>query len=181
MSDQTKKSSSSSTAAAGKVSSSGDSSGTSKDEASATPSGPSTASSSNKGKDTATTTAAAANTDFWDVLVKLDTMNVCKKGKSLARSHSSAGCSSMEEEQHCLPLEYSPLGQLIEQLAHPVIKRSSLLTDKLLKLLSLVSSGIASNSTSSKHTYTQENLDAMERLFGLAVQVRLISAFHYDL
>lgn len=114
--------------------------------------------------------------DFWDLLVKLDTINVCKKGKGLARSHSCSGTSSTDEEQHNLPLEYSPLGQLIEQLAHPVVRRSSLLTDKLLRLLALVSAGLSSPNNSNslsqqKHNYTPENLEALERLFALAIQV----------
>ena len=124
--------------------------------------------SSNKTKD---------GTDFWELLVKLDTINVCKKGKGLARSHSSSGTSNSEEEHHNLPLELSPLGQLIEQLAHPVIRRSSLLTDKLLKLLALVSQGLsissntAAYSAQQKHLYTPQNLEALEILFGLAIQV----------
>ena len=117
------------------------------------------------------------DTDFWDLLVKLDTVNVCKKGKGLARSHSSSGTSSVEEELYNLPLEQSPLGQLIEQLAHPVIRRSSLLTDKLLRLLALVSTGLSSSTSTAtysaqqKHIYSAPNLEAIERLFALAIQV----------
>ena len=122
-----------------------------------------------------------ASTDFWELLVKLDSINVCKKGKGLARSHSCSGSSNMEEEQNNLPLEKSPLGLLLEQLAHPVIKRSAILTDKLLKLLALVCTGLSNSSTVTNaslqptHEYTQENLEALERLFGLAIQVRLLN------
>ena len=120
-----------------------------------------------------------ASTNFWDVLVKLDNLAVNKKGKSLARSHSSVGTSIPQEEQFNLPFDQSPLGQLVEQLAHPIIKRSSLLTDKLLKLLSTVSSALnppkasavtpVTYSISPKYPHTQENMDEMQRLFGLAI------------
>ncbi|XP_047736696.1 E3 ubiquitin-protein ligase HUWE1 isoform X2 [Hyalella azteca] len=119
---------------------------------------------------------APYSTDFWELLVKLDTINVCKKGKGLARSHSTTGGSACgtEDDNEPLSLEQSPLGLLLEQLAHPVIRRSALLTDKLLRLLALVSAGLVplpSSSLQNKQKYPQENMDALQRLFSLAIQV----------
>ena len=80
------------------------------------------------------------DTDFWDILVKLDSAGVGgRKGKSVTRVHSSG---SVEGESTCTNFETSPLGQLMAMLAHPVVRRSQLLTDRLLRLLGLVSVGL---------------------------------------
>ncbi|CAN7974738.1 unnamed protein product, partial [Ixodes persulcatus] len=74
--------------------------------------------------------------DFWSVLVRLDcnttSGNVGKRAPK-APPDEEGGASSFEA---------SPLAQLISLLAHPVVKRSSLLTDRLLRLLALVSMAI---------------------------------------
>ncbi|CAN8025340.1 unnamed protein product, partial [Ixodes persulcatus] len=74
--------------------------------------------------------------DFWSVLVRLDcnttSGNVGKRAPK-APPDDEGGASSFEA---------SPLAQLISLLAHPVVKRSSLLTDRLLRLLALVSMAI---------------------------------------
>ena len=80
--------------------------------------------------------------EFWETLLKLD--RECwtsKKGKSVVRSHSSVSIKSEEEDAVTASLTFSAFGQLLGMLASPVIKRSSLLTDKLLRLLSLISLG----------------------------------------
>lgn len=138
-------------------------------------------------------------TDFWELLVKLDSISVSRKGKGLPRTHSSASGNN-EEEQKITSLEASALGQLIQQLAHPVVRRSSLLTDRLLRLLALISLGlpetsdsnasstaIASANTGSSATGTaaaaatpqqsaasqqaNENSSTLEHLLKLAIQV----------
>ncbi|XP_015599094.1 E3 ubiquitin-protein ligase HUWE1 isoform X3 [Cephus cinctus] len=78
--------------------------------------------------------------DFWDMLLRLDSC-ASKKGKSVARTHSNSnlGC---EPEQSMTSFEASAFGQLISMLNWSVIKRSSQLTDKLLRLLSLISIGL---------------------------------------
>lgn len=80
--------------------------------------------------------AAKSHTDFWDLLVKLDCMVGGKKGKSTPRPQAGVfvDCSVAPS---CY--ETSPLGQLMTMLAHPVVRRSHLLTDRLLRLLGLVS------------------------------------------
>eukprot|EP00092_Neocalanus_flemingeri_P041280 GFUD01044951.1.p1 GENE.GFUD01044951.1~~GFUD01044951.1.p1 ORF type:complete len:4316 (+),score=1501.53 GFUD01044951.1:136-13083(+) len=80
--------------------------------------------------------------EFWETLLKLD--RECwtsKKGKSVVRSHSSVSIKSEDDEAGSSALSFSAFGQLLSMLASPVIKRSSLLTDKLLRLLSLISLG----------------------------------------
>merc|ERR1719336_891941 len=86
--------------------------------------------------------AANKSAEFWETLLKLD--RECwgsKKGKSVVRSHSSVSIKSEDEEGSNSSLTFSAFGQLLSMLASPVIKRSSLLTDKLLRLLSLISLG----------------------------------------
>ena len=87
---------------------------------------------------TSSTTASAASAgsssgpssktvDFWDTLLKLDQMsNSNKKGKSVARSHSSVGSlkdaatgstseagTNMEDDQGQISFENTPFGQLL--------------------------------------------------------------------
>ncbi|XP_077452789.1 E3 ubiquitin-protein ligase HUWE1 isoform X1 [Stigmatopora argus] len=83
------------------------------------------------------------STDFWDLLVKLDNMNVSRKGKASMKTVPFGGNAEAEGLQ--LSLETSPLGQLMNMLSHPVIRRSSLLTEKLLRLLSLISIALPDN------------------------------------
>ncbi|XP_074714176.1 E3 ubiquitin-protein ligase HUWE1 [Strix uralensis] len=64
-------------------------------------------------------------------------MNVSRKGKSSAKTGGGGG--GPEPESSVLGLETSPLGQLMNMLSHGVIRRSALLTEKLLRLLSLIS------------------------------------------
>ena len=98
---------------------------------------------------------ASKQPEFWDTLLKLD--RECwssRKGKSVVRSHSAVGAASgsgghanksadhhEEDGQRAGPGGSSAFGQLLSMLASPVIRRSSLLTDKLLRLLSLISLG----------------------------------------
>merc|ERR1719481_1781266 len=80
--------------------------------------------------------------EFWETLLKLDRESwSSKKGKSVVRSHSSVSIKSEEDELGNSSIAFSAFGQLLSMLASPVIKRSSLLTDKLLRLLSLISLG----------------------------------------
>ncbi|XP_014635205.1 PREDICTED: E3 ubiquitin-protein ligase HUWE1 isoform X5 [Ceratotherium simum simum] len=91
-------------------------------------------------------TSSGICTDFWDLLVKLDNMNVSRKGKNSVKSVPVS--ASGEGETSPYSLEASPLGQLMNMLSHPVIRRSSLLTEKLLRLLSLISIALPENKVS---------------------------------
>ncbi|XP_069065433.1 E3 ubiquitin-protein ligase HUWE1 isoform X1 [Pleurodeles waltl] len=88
---------------------------------------------------------SSISTDFWDLLVKLDNMNVSRKGKTSIKSVPMSSGNEGETSQGSL--EASPLGQLMNMLCHPVIRRSSLLTEKLLRLLSLISIALPENKT----------------------------------
>merc|ERR1719188_1547574 len=110
----------------------------------------STPTSANKGENKkagSSNSASAENNsctipEFWETLLKLDIQSTSKKGKSMARSHSSViNLKSGEDEDAngSFNFESSPFGNLLAMLASPVIRRSSVLTDKLLRLLSLIS------------------------------------------
>jgi E3 ubiquitin-protein ligase HUWE1 len=93
--------------------------------------------------------AAVTATDFWTLLVKLDGAVYGKRGKSVQRSGlaGQSGPNPMPSESNFSLtgsgyFELSPLGQLMAMVAHPVIRRSQLLTDRLLRLLGLVSVGL---------------------------------------
>ncbi len=83
--------------------------------------------------------ATGAGVDFWDVLVRLDGSTANKKGKSVLRLHSTG---SLESETGSHSYNSAPLGQLMNMLSYPVVRRSQLLTDRLLRLLGLVSVGL---------------------------------------
>lgn len=117
--------------------------------------------------------------DFWDLLLKLDSC-ASKKGKSVARTHSNTNLGS-EPEHGTTTFEASAFGQLISMLNWSVIKRSSQLTDKLLRLLSLISIGLTEvnpyrrQDGAAKNKKTEINKDqsvaAPEGHLKLAVQV----------
>ncbi|XP_060587198.1 E3 ubiquitin-protein ligase HUWE1-like isoform X3 [Ruditapes philippinarum] len=86
------------------------------------------------------------DTDFWELLVKLDSLCSSKKGKGIQRTHSNV---NSEQDPGFKEFDSSPLGQLMAMLSHPVIKRSQLLTDRLLRLLCLVSGGLSESERSS--------------------------------
>ncbi|XP_054925199.1 E3 ubiquitin-protein ligase HUWE1 isoform X3 [Dermacentor andersoni] len=75
--------------------------------------------------------------DFWSVLVRLD----CN-ASGVSAGKRTPKAAPPEEEGSAGSFESSPLAQLISLLAHPVVKRSSVLTDRLLRLLALVSMAI---------------------------------------
>ncbi|CAH1153351.1 unnamed protein product [Phaedon cochleariae] len=75
--------------------------------------------------------------DFWDVLLRLD--SATKKGKSIQRNSSS---NTMSETDTVITFEQSVFGKLLNMLATPVVNRNTQLTDNLLKLLSVTTSGM---------------------------------------
>lgn len=58
------------------------------------------------------------------------------QGKAVARGGTT---TTSPPETESLSLESSPFGQLLKMLSSPVVHRSPLLMDKLLRLLSLIS------------------------------------------
>ncbi|CAG5120620.1 unnamed protein product, partial [Candidula unifasciata] len=81
--------------------------------------------------------------DFWNILVRLDSTSGKSKGKGVQRNHS---ISASELETLATDYASSPLGQLMSMLNHPVVRRSQLLTDRLLRLLGLVSVSLPDSS-----------------------------------
>ncbi|RUS89503.1 hypothetical protein EGW08_002736 [Elysia chlorotica] len=80
--------------------------------------------------------------DFWNILLRLDGALGKSKGKGVQRTHSS---SSSECEHLAADYGSSALGQLMLMLKHPVVRRSQLLTDRLLRLLGLISDSLPDN------------------------------------
>ncbi|XP_033329504.2 HECT, UBA and WWE domain containing E3 ubiquitin protein ligase 1 isoform X3 [Megalopta genalis] len=116
--------------------------------------------------------------DFWDMLLKLDSC-ASKKGKSVARTHSNSNLGN-EPEHSITTFEASAFGQLISMLNWSVIKRSSQLTDKLLRLLSLISIGLTEvnpyhrqegNKNKKTEISKEHSVAAPEEHLKLAVQV----------
>ena len=85
-------------------------------------------------------TSAAAiqrdrSNDFWDILMRLDSEidERSKKGKEIMKQIKEFA------EQDIKSFAESPFGQLIVMLSYDIIRKNSMLTDKLLRLLSLIS------------------------------------------
>lgn len=79
-----------------------------------------------------------AESDFWDILVRLDGAGGSRKGKAAVRASVKSATESLLISSGT-EFGSSPLGHLISMLSHPVVRRSQTLTDHLLKLLSTLS------------------------------------------
>jgi len=102
------------------------------------------AASSSNGKDS----DVDAQSEFWDILVRLNSSSINLKGKApskLLKDFPKVGSSTS--------FVTSPLGQILSMLSHPVIKQSTLLTDKLLRLLAVISMSLPERP---KHLQAQE-------------------------
>lgn len=78
------------------------------------------------------------STDFWDILLRLDN-EIDDRSKKGAKIKSV--CKQIREfsEQDIKTFAESPFGQLITMLSYDIIRKNTMLTDKLLRLLSLIS------------------------------------------
>lgn len=80
-------------------------------------------------------------TDFWDILIRLETT-------AQQRKTNAGTFSKVVNRQKELPVpdattfDESPFGQLIYMLSYNIVRKSSQLTDKLLRLLSFISNGL---------------------------------------
>lgn len=77
------------------------------------------------------------SSDFWDVLLRLD--STTKKGKSIQKNSTS---STTSDTDIAISFEQTVFGKLLNMLASPVVNRNTQLTDNLLKLLSVTTSGM---------------------------------------
>ncbi|UYV80320.1 HUWE1 [Cordylochernes scorpioides] len=111
-----------------------------------------------------TSTTRQVDTDFWDVLVKLDCLSTSRKGKGAYKSHNpvlSTSTGSLygettEEELKLNGFEQSPMAQLMSMLSHPVVHCSSQLTDRLLRLLALISVALPDQETRGEAPASEE-------------------------
>jgi len=96
--------------------------------------------------------------DFWDVLVRLDSLSTTKKGKSVVKSighsQSSSSTETPTDDTSISSKEATPLKAVISLLSHPVVRRSAPLTDRLLRLLSLISLALPSHALMARMTPT---------------------------
>lgn len=116
--------------------------------------------------------------DFWDMLLKLDSLSATKKGKSVAKTHTYSNVN-IESDNGAFTFETSVFGQLLSMLSSNVITRSPQLTDKLLKLLSLITLGLPEIPVGSSSTKLSikprngkaDNMAAFEDSLRLAINV----------
>ncbi|XP_076447673.1 E3 ubiquitin-protein ligase HUWE1-like isoform X2 [Babylonia areolata] len=85
--------------------------------------------------------------DFWSLLLKLDGAGQSRRGKGVQKAHSGLGNTQTEAEALGSDYKTSALGQLMAMLSHPVVRRSQLLTDRLLRLLGLIAVGVQDNAS----------------------------------
>ncbi|XP_065656940.1 E3 ubiquitin-protein ligase HUWE1 isoform X2 [Hydra vulgaris] len=76
-------------------------------------------------------------TEFWDILVRLNLSSPNLKGKGPLKV-----LREFPKEQLSDSFVTSPLGQILSMLSHPVVKQSTLLSDKLLRLLAVISTSL---------------------------------------
>ena len=81
--------------------------------------------------------------DFWEILVKLDAISAIRKGKGVNKP--SANFPAADDVYTNPDFENSPLGNLLFMLVHPVIKENTTLMDRLLRLLSVISGALPEN------------------------------------
>lgn len=100
---------------------------------------PSTSSSGRAQKDS---TQTDKSTDFWDILLRLEMR--ARNSKSFNIRETSANPARAEDfvDIEMNSFSESPFGQLISMLSFNIILKSTLLTDRLLKLLSYISVGL---------------------------------------
>lgn len=84
-------------------------------------------------------TDKAVISNFWQLLLKLDSMN-SKKGKGSSKAFVLKDDSTEQKESELF--SSSIVGQLIKMFNYPIISGSSSLTDKLFRLLALVTASI---------------------------------------
>ncbi|KAG4070284.1 hypothetical protein HA402_009847 [Bradysia odoriphaga] len=87
------------------------------------------------------------STDFWNILMHLEST-------AQQRKFNPGNCPKMSEQRESVEPEStsfsdSPFGQLVSMLSFSIVKKSSQLTDKLLRLLSFISVGLPENKDSS--------------------------------
>jgi hypothetical protein len=125
-------------------------------------------------------TSAAAiqrdrSNDFWDILMRLDAEidERSKKGAQLR-----AICKQIKEfsEADIKSFTESPFGQLIIMLSYDIIRKNSALTDKLLRLLSLISIVLADDKYKVKEVEAEAEVKLPESEKHLSLTVEVLTS-----
>ncbi|KFD50140.1 hypothetical protein M513_08979 [Trichuris suis] len=121
----------------------------------------------------------ATNTDFWEILVKLDATSVV--GKTATPSDSSDGGKPLHsrhvasfgypEAVEYTSLEEAPFGQLMLMLSHPVIMERPYIMNYFLRLLSTIADAL--DLVKLSNLTNRGGQDASERVF-LEEQLKLL-------
>lgn len=82
------------------------------------------------------------STDFWDILLRLEMKARHSKSFNIREQSGNTAKSEDFVDIEMNSFSESPFGQLISMLSFNIILKSTLLTDKLLKLLSYISVGL---------------------------------------
>lgn len=81
-------------------------------------------------------------TDFWDILIRLETTAEQRKANPIDITGESKQTPAVPAVTYAMTFDESPFGQLVSMLSYSIVKKSSQLTDKLLRLLSFISNGL---------------------------------------
>lgn len=100
--------------------------------------------------------------DFWELLVKLDSTSHGRKGKATSKPTLLLSGKEIKEPSW----EGSPVARLLAMLSHPVVKRSTALTDKLLHLLTLVTASLPDKDKESNLSIAQRQASSTVRVSG---------------
>ncbi|XP_022080949.1 E3 ubiquitin-protein ligase HUWE1-like [Acanthaster planci] len=111
------------------------------------------------GKAGSSSSSSRLEAEFWDLLVRLDNTSLGRKGKMTSKSSGSA---LDKDGKRGADTAHSPMAVLMGMLAHPVVRRSTALTDKMLHLLSLVSASLPE--TDKRDKIDQSTIKSIARL-----------------
>lgn len=81
-------------------------------------------------------------TDFWDILIRLETTAEQRKANPIDTTADTKPTAVTPAATYAMTFDESPFGQLVSMLSYSIVKKSSQLTDKLLRLLSFISNGL---------------------------------------
>lgn len=98
--------------------------------------------------------------DFWELLVKLDSTSLGRKGKVTSKPSLLLSAKEVKEPSW----DSSPVARLLAMLSHPVVKRSTALTDKLLHLLTLVTASLPDKDKESNSSTSQTQASSTVRV-----------------
>lgn len=84
----------------------------------------------------------SVKTDFWDILIRLETTAEQRKANPIDTTGETKPTPVIPPVTYAMTFDESPFGQLVSMLSYSIVKKSSQLTDKLLRLLSFISNGL---------------------------------------